>query len=147
MCFRNSSVITAFHCESSVNLPYMININMKKVIRTNTRVRCSVLMFMFTSCQVSNSIATANRLFYLFTISSGSAVFKETTLDKFKLFENKMGNGECDPCVLPPDVLLHMMQFLDSRSLLRAGATCSYWHEISKDDILWRKLGLFSLFI
>ena len=34
---------------------------------------------------------------------------------------------------------LYVLSFLEPRDLLRAAQTCSYWHTLAEDNILWRE--------
>jgi F-box/WD-40 domain protein 7 len=41
--------------------------------------------------------------------------------------------------LLPKELALYVLSFLEPRDLLRAAQTCSYWHTLAEDNILWRE--------
>ncbi len=41
---------------------------------------------------------------------------------------------------LPPEVMTHVLSFLDARGLSLAGCCCRQWHEAATDQHLWRNL-------
>ena len=39
---------------------------------------------------------------------------------------------------LPPEIILEIMSFLDTRSLCQASQTCKKWFDICNSDVLWK---------
>lgn len=41
--------------------------------------------------------------------------------------------------LLPPQLALYVLSFLEPRDLLRAAQTCRYWRILAEDNLLWRE--------
>lgn len=41
---------------------------------------------------------------------------------------------------LPYTVLFQVFQYLTYKELIRAGEVCRYWYQVSRDDLLWKRL-------
>lgn len=41
---------------------------------------------------------------------------------------------------LPYPVLYHIFRYLSYNDVLRAGEVCRYWYQVSRDDLLWKRL-------
>lgn len=41
--------------------------------------------------------------------------------------------------LLPKELALYVLSFLDAKDLLAAAQTCSYWHTLAEDNLLWRE--------
>ncbi|XP_050415118.1 F-box/WD repeat-containing protein 7 isoform X2 [Patella vulgata] len=41
--------------------------------------------------------------------------------------------------LLPKELALHVLSFLDAKDLLQAAQTCRYWHILTEDNLLWRE--------
>lgn len=41
---------------------------------------------------------------------------------------------------LPYTVLFQIFQYLNYKELSRAGEVCQYWYQVSRDELLWKRL-------